>query len=79
MITVTKTEFKTTYTAQVRFENGVYVWTTDGRVPPADAIVEYGIDKLPGFNKALHDKVRDEQISASIAKYHKHFGGNDAA
>ena len=56
MITVTKTEFKTTYTAQVRMENGVYVWTTNGNVPPADAIREYGIDKLPGFDQALHDR-----------------------
>lgn len=69
MITVSKTEFKTTYTAQVRMENGVYVWTTNGRVPPADAITGYGIDKLPGFDKALHDKVRDEQTAQSLAEY----------
>ena len=68
-IQVKKTEHKQTFTGEVRMENGVYVWTTNGRVPPADAIVEYGIDKLPGFDKALHDKVRDEQTSSFLADY----------
>lgn len=68
-IKVTKTERGQTFTSEVRMENGVYVWTTNGRVPPAEAVVEYGIDRLPGFNKSLHDQARDGQTASFLAEY----------
>jgi hypothetical protein len=61
----------TEMTAELKMENGVYVWASNGRVPPADAIAEYEIDKLPGFDKALHDKARDEQTQKALSDYRK--------
>ena len=68
-IMVSKTEHGRTFFSEVRMENGVYVWATNGRIPPNDAIVEYGIDKLPGFNQELHNQVRNEQTSSFLADY----------
>lgn len=71
MITVTKTEYKMTFTSQVRMEQGVYVWVSNGRVPPADAIKAYGIDKLPGYDHDMHEQARDEQVNTALAEYRK--------
>lgn len=68
-IKVSKEEFGMTFNAEVRMDNGVYVWTTNGRVPPKDSISSYGIDKLPGFDKALHDRVREEQTRKALEMY----------
>jgi hypothetical protein len=68
-IKVTKEEFGMTFNAEVQMSNGVYVWATNGRVPPKDSISSYGIDKLPGFDKALHDKVREDQTRKALEAY----------
>jgi hypothetical protein len=57
--------------SEVRFQNGVWVWISNGRVPPADAIKDYGIDKLPNFDKARHDQVRDQQTAEFLDSYRK--------
>lgn len=70
-IKVSTTQSGMTLKSEVRMENGVYVWNSNGRVPPADSIVQYGIDQLPGFDKALHDQARDEQTSKFLDEYRK--------
>lgn len=70
-IMVSKTEHGSTFFSEVRMENGVYVWATNGRVPPNDAIVEYGIDKLPDFNKELHDLIRKDQNNSFLSGYYE--------
>ena len=75
IIQVKKTEYGRTFTSEVRMEGGVYVYATTGRVPPADTVVQYGIDKLPGFDKALHDRIRDEQTDRILADYRESMKG----
>lgn len=70
-IMVSKTEHGHTFFSEVRMENGVYVWATNGRVPPNDAIVEYGIDRLPNFNKELHDLIRKDQNDSFLSDYYE--------
>ena len=57
--------------SEVKFDGSVYRWISNGRVPPADAIISHGIDKLPGFSKEAHDLARDAEIDAFLTKYRK--------
>lgn len=68
-VEVSKVEFGTTFKQVVEWNGKVWVWSSNGRVPPMDAISAYGIDKLPGFDKALHDSIRSEQTSSFLADY----------
>ncbi len=70
-VTVTSTEFGFSRSSEVRFDGQVYRWTTNDRVPPADAILSYGIDKLPNFSKQAHDEARDAETQAFLADYRK--------
>lgn len=76
-IKVSKTLSGMTFNSEVLFQDGVYVWASDGRVPPVDAVAEYGIDKLPGFNRALHDKARSEQVHMAIEEYRRGTDDNE--
>lgn len=64
--TVYKFRLNDTYTAQVKFDGKVYRWTSNNRVPPADAIKEYGIDKLPGYDAEAHELARDGDLEAFL-------------
>jgi hypothetical protein len=62
--TVYKFYLNDTYTAQVAFDGTVYRWTSNDRVPPADAVKEYGIDKLPGYDAEAHRLAREADLEA---------------
>jgi hypothetical protein len=64
--TVYKLHLNGTFTAQVAFDGKVYRWTSNNRVPPADAIKEYGIDKLPGYDAEAHELARDADLEAFL-------------
>mgnify|MGYP003348563254 CR=1 FL=1 len=68
---VKNTENNFSKDSEVRFDGKVYRWTTNDRVPPADAIVSYGIDKLPNFSKEAHDETRSTETQAFLANYRK--------
>jgi len=68
---VTSNEFNISRTSEVNFDGQVYRWKTNDRVPPADAIRSYGIDKLPNFSKQVHDEARDAETQAFLADYRK--------
>jgi hypothetical protein len=60
-----------TSTATVYFDGRVYRWMSNDQIPPADAIVHYAIDKLPHYDVALTDAVRDAETAAFVAEYRK--------
>jgi len=68
---VTKTDplTKRVTTAGVAFDGSVYRWTSNNRVPPADAAVEYGINRLPGFDAAAQDAARTAETSEFLREY----------
>ena len=69
-ITVTKTErWGRTYSTEVYFDGCVYRWKSNGQIPPADAIVDYGIDNLPNFNAETHTATRKSEDAAFFARY----------
>lgn len=68
-VKVSSTEFGRTSTSEVQFDGQVYRWTSNNRVPPADAIKSYGIDKLPMFHQRTHDIVREEETLAALEEY----------
>jgi len=48
-----KVECGRTFSSEVKLDEAVVArWASNGRVPPADAIRDYRIDRLPGFNAA---------------------------
>lgn len=57
------------FSTEVVFDGRVYRWASNGRVPPADAIRDYKIDQLPGFDKAAHDAERDAEITEALEAY----------
>src|SRR6516165_6239643 len=59
--TVLKVECGRTFSSEVKLdEAGVARWASNGRVPPADAIRDYRIDRLPGFNASRTDASRTD-------------------
>ena len=60
--TVSKTVGSMTYKAKVWFDGSVYRWVSNDRVPPADAIREYGIDQLPNFWPGEHQLMREADL-----------------
>lgn len=71
--TVTKTQYGTTFTSEVYFDGNVYRWVSNDRVPPTDAIREYGIDQLPGFWPMEHELARDGDLEAFLRDNYPHF------
>lgn len=64
--TVTYTTPYTTRTSEVKFDGTVYRWTSNNRVPPADVIGPYGIDKLPNYDALAHKLARDGDLEAFL-------------
>ena len=60
--TVSKTENGITYKSKVYFDGSVYRWVSNDRVPPADAVREYGIDQLPSFWPGEHQLMREADL-----------------
>lgn len=50
-------------------EKGVPRWYANEHVIPADALAEYFIDQIPGFNKEATDKARTRETQAALAAY----------
>lgn len=70
-ITVTKTDrWGRTHSTEVYFDGSVYRWASNGRIPPTTKDeLEYGFDKLPGYDVATQTDVRDRETAAFFAQY----------
>jgi hypothetical protein len=68
---VSKTSYGSTFEAEVYFDSktSVYRWVSNDRIPPKDAIVEYGIDQLPKYNGTLTSVMRDIEVKQAIEEY----------
>jgi len=57
-----KVECGRTFSSEVKLDEAVVArWASNGRVPPADAIRDYRIDRLPGFNASRTDAAREAE------------------
>jgi len=54
---------------EVHFDGQVWRWGSNGRIPPKDAVVNFGIDKLEGFDQELTDSTREAEDQAFFAAY----------
>jgi hypothetical protein len=68
--TVLKIESGRTFSSEVRIDEAdVARWASNGRVPPAEAIEDYRIDRLPGFSGPCTDSARETETRAFLAAY----------
>jgi hypothetical protein len=68
---VSKTERGYTSESEVHFDGQVWRWGSNGRIPPKDAIQEYAIDMLPGYDEAVTEATRKAEDAAWLENYRK--------
>lgn len=53
-------------------EDGVYRWTSNGNIPPADCYNSHSIDQLPNFDLKKQLAVHERELAAFFEEYRRH-------